>query len=333
MDRKRLYHALMAGTVTVLVIFALYALCIGQYHISWQDLLRAFTGRSVPANVKTVLFKIRLPRIVIAIAAGAGLSCAGAAFQSLFANPLATPDTLGTANGASFGAALGILLGFNTLGIQCSALLSGLLAIGLVFVISGASKKHVSILMVVLSGMVISTLFSSLVSLLKFVADPQDQLPVITYWLMGSFSSVTVRSLYTGLPLILIGTFILYLIRYRLNVLSLSKEETISLGVNLVKNRTIVILASALITASTVSMCGVISWVGLLIPHIARMCVGNDASKVIPASIVCGGLFMLVIDTLARTLTLSEIPVSILTSLIGAPLFIVLLRKTGGNAI
>lgn len=333
MERRQLYRILMTGTITVLVIFALYALCIGQYHISWQDLLRALTGRSTSANVTTVLFKIRLPRILIAIAAGAGLSCAGAAFQSMFANPLATPDTLGTANGASFGAALGILLGFGTFGTQISALCSGLLAIGLVFVISGASKKHVSILMVVLSGMVISTLFSSLVSLIKFVADPQDVLPVITYWLMGSFSSVTLRSLYTGLPLIVIGIVILYLLRYRLNVLSLSREETISLGVNLPRSRAVVITASALITASTVSMCGVISWVGLLIPHIARMCVGNDSSRVIPLSIVFGGLFMLVIDTLARTLTVSEIPVSILTSLIGAPLFIILLRRTGGNAL
>lgn len=328
---KNRYSAVMTGTMIVLVIFALYALCIGQYSISFEDLIRALTGKQPPANVITVLFKIRLPRILVSIGAGAGLSAAGAAFQSMFANPLATPDTLGTSNGASFGAALAILLGLGTFGIQLSALLAGLLAIALVFVVSGASKKNVSILTVVLSGMVISSLFSALVSFVKFVADPNDVLPVITYWLMGSFSSINLKSLYTGLPLILIGTVILYLIRYRMNVLSLSKEESISLGVNLPLIRTVIIVSSALVTASVTAMCGVISWVGLLIPHIARMLVGNDNSRVIPCSIVCGSLFLLVIDTLARTIAISEIPVSILTSMIGAPAFIALLKKTGGD--
>lgn len=328
---KNRYSAVMTGTMIVLVIFALYALCIGQYSISFEDLIRALTGRQPPANVITVLFKIRLPRILVSIGAGAGLSAAGAAFQSMFANPLATPDTLGTSNGASFGAALAILLGLGTFGIQLSALLAGLLAIALVFVVSGASKKNVSILTVVLSGMVISSLFSALVSFVKFVADPNDVLPVITYWLMGSFSSINLKSLYTGLPLILIGTVILYLIRYRMNVLSLSKEESISLGINLPLIRTVIIVSSALVTASVTAMCGVISWVGLLIPHIARMLVGNDNSRVIPCSIVCGSLFLLVIDTLARTIAISEIPVSILTSMIGAPVFIALLKKTGGD--
>lgn len=328
---KNRYSAVMTGTMIVLVIFALYALCIGQYSISFEDLIRALTGRQPPANVITVLFKIRLPRILVSIGAGAGLSTAGAAFQSMFANPLATPDTLGTSNGASFGAALAILLGLGTFGIQLSALLAGLLAIALVFVVSGASKKNVSILTVVLSGMVISSLFSALVSFVKFVADPNDVLPVITYWLMGSFSSINLKSLYTGLPLILIGTVILYLIRYRMNVLSLSKEESISLGINLPLIRTVIIVSSALVTASVTAMCGVISWVGLLIPHIARMLVGNDNSRVIPCSIVCGSLFLLVIDTLARTIAISEIPVSILTSMIGAPVFIALLKKTGGD--
>ena len=327
---KKRYYAVMTGTAIVLVIFALYALCTGQYQISLEELVRAFAGKEVSANVMTVLFKIRLPRILVSIAAGAGLSAAGAAFQSMFANPLATPDTLGASNGASFGAALAILLGFNILGIQAMALIFGLSAIALVFLVSGADRRNVSILTVLLSGMVISSLFSALVSFVKFVADPNDVLPVITYWLMGSFSSINLKSLYTGLPLIAAGTVILYLIRYRLNVLSLSKEETVSLGIDVPKIRTLIIVSSTLITASVTAMCGVISWVGLLIPHIARMLVGNDNCRVIPCSIVCGGLFLVVIDTLARTLAISEIPVSILTSIIGAPVFILLLKKTGG---
>lgn len=327
---KKRYYAVMTGTAIVLVIFALYALCTGQYQISLEELVRAFAGKEVSANVMTVLFKIRLPRILVSIAAGAGLSAAGTAFQSMFANPLATPDTLGASNGASFGAALAILLGFNILGIEAMALIFGLSAIALVFLVSGADRRNVSILTVVLSGMVISSLFSALVSFVKFVADPNDVLPVITYWLMGSFSSINLKSLYTGLPLIAAGTVILYLIRYRLNVLSLSKEETVSLGIDVPKIRTLIIVSSTLITASVTAMCGVISWVGLLIPHIARMLVGNDNCRVIPCSIVCGGLFLVVIDTLARTLAISEIPVSILTSIIGAPVFILLLKKTGG---
>lgn len=331
MDRK--FRVCMITGCIATLFLALIALCLGQYTIALQDVIKVLTLQEVDlVNAETVIFNIRIPRILVSLIVGSGLATAGASFQALFSNPLATPDTLGCANGASFGAALGILLGLNALGIQISALIFGILAVVLVFVFT--RYRHANqIMMIILGGMVVSSLFSALVSLIKYVADPNDVLPVITFWLMGSFSNSTVRSLYTGVPMIILGMMILYLMRYRMNALSLKEEEAASLGINVRKNRMIVIVASSLITASVVSMCGVVGWVGLLIPHISRMLFGNNHTKVIPGCIVFGALFMLVIDTIARCMYQAEIPVSILTAIIGAPVFLLLLRKTGGIEI
>lgn len=331
MDRK--YRVCMITGCIATLFLALIALCLGQYTIALQDVIKVLTLQEVDlVNAETVIFNIRIPRILVSLIVGSGLATAGASFQALFSNPLATPDTLGCANGASFGAALGILLGLNALGIQISALIFGILAVVLVFVFT--RYRHANqIMMIILGGMVVSSLFSALVSLIKYVADPNDVLPVITFWLMGSFSNSTVHSLYTGVPMIILGMMILYLMRYRMNALSLKEEEAASLGINVRKNRMIVIVASSLITASVVSMCGVVGWVGLLIPHISRMLFGNNHTKVIPGCIVFGALFMLVIDTIARCMYQAEIPVSILTAIIGAPVFLLLLRKTGGIEI
>lgn len=331
MDRK--YRVCMITGCIATLFLALIALCLGQYTIALQDVIKVLTLQEVDlVNAETVIFNIRIPRILVSLIVGSGLATAGASFQALFSNPLATPDTLGCANGASFGAALGILLGLNALGIQISALIFGILAVVLVFVFT--RYRHANqIMMIILGGMVVSSLFSALVSLIKYVADPNDVLPVITFWLMGSFSNSTVRSLYTGVPMIILGMMILCLMRYRMNALSLKEEEAASLGINVRQNRMIVIIASSLITASVVSMCGVVGWVGLLIPHISRMLFGNNHTKVIPGCIVFGALFMLVIDTIARCMYQAEIPVSILTAIIGAPVFLLLLRKTGGIEI
>lgn len=331
MDRK--YRVCMITGCIATLFLALIALCLGQYTIALQDVIKVLTLQKVDlANAETVIFNIRIPRILVSLIVGSGLAAAGASFQALFSNPLATPDTLGCANGASFGAALGILLGLNALGIQISALIFGILAVVLVFVFT--RYRHANqIMMIILGGMVVSSLFSALVSLIKYVADPNDVLPVITFWLMGSFSNSTVRSLYTGVPMIVLGMVVLYLMRYRMNALSLKEEEAASLGINVRQNRMIVIVASSLITASVVSMCGVVGWVELLIPHISRMLFGNNHTKVIPGCIVFGALFMLIIDTIARCMYQAEIPVSILTAIIGAPVFLLLLRKTGGIEI
>lgn len=313
---------------------ALICLGIGRYSMSVSQtvttLFSKFTNAKVDNTAYTVIFNVRLPRIILAAVVGAGLSCAGAAFQGLFSNPLATPDTLGVASGASFGAVLAMLIGGNMIGIQGMALIFGLISCLITFLI-GRSSRRGSIVMIVLAGLVVSSVFEALVSLMKYVADPQDELPVITYWLMGSMSRANYKNLVMGIPFIVIGIIIIFALRWRLNILSFNEDEARSLGVNVKILRVAFILASSMITASCVSMCGQVGWVGLLVPHISRMMRGNNNCKVIPVSISLGAFFMIVMDTFARSATASEIPISILTAIIGAPVFIVLLKKTGGS--
>lgn len=313
---------------------ALICLGIGRYSMSVSEtvttLFSKFTNAKVDNTAYTVIFNVRLPRIILAAVVGAGLSCAGAAFQGLFSNPLATPDTLGVASGASFGAVLAMLIGGNMIGIQGMALIFGLISCLITFLI-GRSSRRGSIVMIVLAGLVVSSVFEALVSLMKYVADPQDELPVITYWLMGSMSRANYKNLVMGIPFIVIGIIIIFALRWRLNILSFNEDEARSLGVNVKILRVAFILASSMITASCVSMCGQVGWVGLLVPHISRMMRGNNNCKVIPVSISLGAFFMIVMDTFARSVTASEIPISILTAIIGAPVFIVLLKKTGGS--
>lgn len=313
---------------------ALICLGIGRYSMSVSQtvttLFSRFTNAKVDNTAYTVIFNVRLPRIILAAVVGAGLSCAGAAFQGLFSNPLATPDTLGVASGASFGAVLAMLIGGNMIGIQGMALIFGLISCLITFLI-GRSSRRGSIVMIVLAGLVVSSVFEALVSLMKYVADPQDELPVITYWLMGSMSRANYKNLVMGIPFIVIGIIIIFALRWRLNILSFNEDEARSLGVNVKILRVAFILASSMITASCVSMCGQVGWVGLLVPHISRMMRGNNNCKVIPVSISLGAFFMIVMDTFARSATASEIPISILTAIIGAPVFIVLLKKTGGS--
>lgn len=313
---------------------ALICLGIGRYSMSVSEtvttLFSRFTNAKVDNTAYTVIFNVRLPRIILAAVVGAGLSCAGAAFQGLFSNPLATPDTLGVASGASFGAVLAMLIGGNMIGIQGMALIFGLISCLITFLI-GRSSRRGSIVMIVLAGLVVSSVFEALVSLMKYVADPQDELPIITYWLMGSMSRANYKNLVMGIPFIVIGIIIIFALRWRLNILSFNEDEARSLGVNVKILRVAFILASSMITASCVSMCGQVGWVGLLVPHISRMMRGNNNCKVIPVSISLGAFFMIVMDTFARSATASEIPISILTAIIGAPVFIVLLKKTGGS--
>lgn len=324
------------------ILWVLPALCfivclgIGRYHITVphtiEILFSPLTGAAVDDTAYSVLFKSRLPRLILALFVGAGLSVAGAAFQSLFSNPLATPDTLGVATGASFGAVLALLFTHHQLVVQLLALAMGLISLLGTYLLSRLNGRN-SIIMIVLSGMVISSFFQALVSLAKYVADPEEDLPAITYWLMGSMNRATMRGISLGVPLISIGIIILIFLRWRLNIISLQEDEAKSLGIDLKKMRLIVMIASTMVTASCVSMCGQVGWAGLLIPHATRMIYGSDNRRVIPACIGMGAAFMVLIDTAARSITASEIPVSILTALIGAPFFILLLRKTGGASL
>lgn len=326
----------VALLIVLPILIGFFALCLGRYMISPKEVLDVLAEQVFGMNLEvpevniSVVWNVRLPRILLALLVGTGLAVSGAAFQGLFSNPLATPDTLGVAAGASFGAALGILLFENIVMVQLLSVVFGIAAVALTYSISKVKGKS-TILMVVLGGMVTSAFFQALISLIKYVADPETKLPTITYWLMGSMASVSYNTLLGGAPLIIIGTLVLYLLRWRLNILSLSEDEARTMGYNIQHMRWLVILAATAVTASAVSMCGQIGWVGLLIPHITRMLVGTNNQKVIPVSISLGACYMVIIDTVARSASTAEIPLSILTALIGAPFFGYLLRKTGGG--
>ncbi len=313
------------------VVIGLGCICVGRMEIPISDVFKTigaiFTGQETDVQNYSIIVNLRLPRILMAIIVGAGLTCAGNTFQSLFSNPLATPDILGVTSGTCVGAILAIILSFGILETQLIALAFGLVSVLFTIKIAGRNKNG-SMIYLVLAGVIASSLFNAIGSLLKYTADPQDKLPEITYWLMGSFTSATYQKLLIGSPLIIVGIVIIYLLRWRLNILALSEDEAKASGINLKKTRMIFILASTLITASAVSMCGQIGWIGLLIPHCARMLVGSNNRYVVPLSISLGASFMILIDTLSRSLTVIELPLSILTAIIGAPVFILLLNRS-----
>lgn len=310
---------------------SLICLCFGRMHVPVQDVLQALWAclRGSAGNTQncSIVINLRLPRILMAIIVGAGLTASGATFQALFSNPLATPDILGVTSGTCVGAILAIILSCSTLETQLIALVFGLASVTFTLKIAGKNDGR-SMVYLVLAGTIASSLFNAVGSLLKYTADPQDKLPEITYWLMGSFTSAGYREILIGSPLILIGIVLIYLLRWRLNILSLSDDEAKASGINIKQTRLLFIIAATLITASAVSMCGQVGWIGLLIPHCARMLVGSNNRYVIPVSLSLGACFMILIDTLSRTISIIELPLSILTAIIGAPVFISLLNKT-----
>ena len=302
---------------------------IGRVRITPQEIFGALTGSmDVSTMTRMTLWNLRIPRILLAALAGAGLATAGCAFQSLFANPLATPDTLGVASGSSFGAALGLLLGLPLVGVQLVALLMGGVAVALTWLAGTGKQKGLST--IVLAGIMMGSLFNALVSLVKFLADEESQLPAITYWLMGGLNNAAFETLLLGAPPILLGILVLYLLRWRMNLLPLSEDEAKSSGVHIASLRAITVLCATVITASCVSMCGQVGWVGLLVPHMCRMKFGSNHLSLLPASISFGSVFMIIVDTVARSASAQEIPISILTAIIGAPFFIILMRRSGG---
>ena len=320
-------------TLAVLpVVTGVVCLCIGRYTSTAAETLAALgriltTGVEKGDNLARIIRDMRLPRIVLALLVGGGLSVAGLAFQSLFANPMATPDTLGVAGGASFGAVLALLVGAGSLAAQTTALLTGFGAVGLTMMIGQRRGSERSLTAMILGGMIVSSLFSALISLVKLVADTDSKLPAITYWLMGSLSDATWYTVGFALPFILLGVGLLWAMRWRLNLISLGEEEARSLGVDLKRERNIIIIASTLLTASAVSVAGTIGWVGLIIPHVTRRIVGSDNKRLIPTVILVAAAFMMLVDLFARNISGFEIPLGVLTGLIGAPLFGYILVK------
>ena len=292
-----------------------------------------FGGPAVPAYVGTqdavVLLLIRVPRVVLAGIVGAALSAAGAAYQGMFKNPMVSPDILGVSSGASVGAAAALLLGLSSFWVHAFSFACGLLAVAIVMCVAHAmGRGSNSIVVIILAGTVISALFNAMVSLCKYVADPDDSLPAITYWLMGSFSRSGAYADIASLAVIfIVAGGALLAVRWRINALSFGEDEAKALGVDVRRTRGIVIAAATLLTASTVSYCGVVGWIGLIVPHMARLVVGPNYRGLLPTSMLGGAVFTMVADDIARVIVPGELPVGILTALVGAPLFVFMLMR------
>ena len=331
---KKIKASSYAILIILPILTSIFALAIGRMPLSIGQILNFFNaylcGRDFDPMLESVIINVRLPRIITGLVVGAGLSAAGLSFQGVFSNPLATPDILGVSSAASLGAVIGILLSFSTPSIQALALVFGLIGVVLTLYI-GKTRTKSSTIMLILAGLVVSSLSNAIASLLKYTADPTDKLPAISYWLMGSFARSSYKNLMLSAPLIIFGIILIRLLIFKLNIMSLSEDEAKSLGVNVKKTRLLFIFASTLITASSISMCGQVGWVGLIIPHMARMMVGANNTHTLPISLSLGASLMVLIEALSRTVSVIELPISVLTAIIGAPIFISLIRKTGGG--
>ena len=316
----------MAGGALVILIALAFA--VGRFPVTPAQLIAVLwsklsgTPHGLPTSIDTVVLNVRGPRIAAAILVGAALAAAGAAYQGLFRNPLVSPDILGVSTGSALGAVVGIYLSLGVVAIQTLAFVMGLAAVVVVYAVGAALRRHDPVLVLVLAGIVIGTLLGSCVSLLKYLADPYNQLPAITFWLLGSLASVTVTDVRSVIPSVLLGLVPLWLLRWRMNVMTLGEDEARALGVDTRRLRLAVVGAATLMTAAVVSISGVVGWIGLLVPHLARFLVGPDFRRLLPASILLGAGYLLAVDTLARTVARIEIPLGVLTAFIGAPFFI-----------
>jgi iron complex transport system permease protein len=315
----------------------LYAsLFVGRFAASPIDVARILLAQIFPIahdwpkSVETIVLQIRLPRAIMAMCVGAGLSISGAAYQGMFRNPLVSTDILGVTAASGFGAAVALLLSANALELQLTAFVFGLAGVALTYRLARVYQTT-PVLMLVLSGVVVAAFFSALLSGAKYVADPESRLPAITYWLLGSLNSASIKGLAMAVPPVILGSLGLLLVRWKLNVLAMGDEEARSLGVETERLKGIVIVCTTLITAAAVSVCGMVGWVGLVIPHVGRMLVGPDHRFLLPATLSIGASYLLFIDDIARTATAGEIPLGILTAIIGAPFFAYLLRRTSAT--
>ena len=320
--------------VPFLLLFV--SLFVGRLDVGPGDVLRIVAAQLFPIqrswseSVEIIVVQIRLPRALMAMCVGGGLSISGAAFQGMFRNPLVSPDVLGVSAASGFGAALAILLSRSTLELQVLALGFGLAGVAITYLLARVYQTT-PVLMLVLSGVVVAAFFSALLSGAKYVADPESKLPAITYWLLGSFNAATLRTVVTVVPAIAVGTIGLLLVSWKLNLLSMGDEEARALGVRTEQLKAAIIVCTTLITAAAVSTSGVIGWVGLVMPHMARTLVGPDHRRLLPAALSVGASYLLVIDGVARTAAAVEIPIGILTAIVGAPYFAYLLRRTSGT--
>jgi iron complex transport system permease protein len=323
---------LTAAMISIIIL----SFGLGRYYVPPGDLFRILLShfadirQTWSGSAQTMVEKIRIPRVLAAAVIGAALSTAGASYQGMFRNPMVSPDILGASSGAGFGAALAILLSFSYWGISLLSFAFGAAAVLAAYFISRVSRGN-QILSMVLSGMVVSALFSAATSYIKLVADTDEVLPAITYWLMGSLNSIRTSDLiYVSIP-VAAGLIPLLLLIWKINLLTIGEEEARSMGINTGRLRVIVILCATLLTAASVSVSGLIGWVGLVIPHFCRMIFGYDYSRLLLASAMFGAAFLVLVDDAARLIAASEVPIGILTAFIGAPVFVFLLVRGGLN--
>jgi iron complex transport system permease protein len=322
-----------AIAVCMLLGGLLAAFTVGRYPVGLGDLFDVLTSKvfgnhtDVSPAIESIILQVRGPRVLAAVLVGAALALAGTAFQGLFRNPLVSPDILGASSGAALGAVIGIYLSFGVLAIQAIAFAGGLVAVAAVYVIGSAVRSRDPILILVLTGVVVGSLFGACVGLVKYLADPYNQLPAMTFWLLGSLSATTASDLISLFAPIAVGAIVLIALRWRMNAMSLPEEEARALGVATGPLRIAIIAAATLVTATSVAAAGIIGWVGLVVPHLARSLVGPDFARLLPAAAILGGGFLLFIDTLARTMAQVEVPLGILTAVIGTPFFIWLLAS------
>ena len=320
---------LLTGLLVLVVVLCLLSLSVGRYPLPISDIIGFIFGqKTVDEHTALLLTEVRLPRILAALLVGGALSVSGVAYQGMFKNPLISPDILGVSSGAGFGAALAILLSWSMLGIQLSAFAFGLAAVLIALALSKRiSGVHSQALVLLLSGIITGAMFGAFISLTKYIADAEYKLPDITFWLMGSLTNVTATQALTIAPIVLLAVLPLYSSSWRLNVLSFGEDEAHTMGVQVQRLRLVVILSATLLTATVVSTTGLIGWIGLVVPHIARFIIGSDNRYLLPAAFMLGSSFLIVIDLLSRTLSALEIPLGIIASIIGAPIFFFVLKS------
>lgn len=329
--RRRVPRLALLAAATLLI--ALAALALGRFVVPPNEMLRLLLGQVLPLDrtwtpaEETVVLDVRLPRVLLSLLVGGGLALGGAALQGVFRNPLVSPDVIGVSSGASFGGVLGLLLGAGSASVVGGAFAFGLAALGAVLLIGRLNSGN-PVLMIVLGGTVTGAFFTALVSFLKYVADPESQLPSIVFWLLGSLATASYAKVVTAAVPILLGTAVVLALRWRLNVLSLGDDDAAALGVPPRTTRLLLLTAVALMTAGSVAVAGLVGWVGLVVPHLARLWTGSDHRAQLPAAFLIGGAYLTLIDTLSRTITAAEMPLGILTAVIGAPFFIGLLARS-----
>lgn len=316
---------LLLGALALVLVFVT-SLAVGRYEFTLHSLVdRHDSGFAMALQV---VGYSRLPRSIAAVLVGACLSVAGASYQAIFRNPLVSPDMLGASAGSALGAALGILLGFGVVGVETLAFVSGISAVAATWLVATLASRERTPLLLILSGILVSTVFTSLLSLVKFLADPYSKLPDITFWLLGSLSAVNLTEASMLAVCASIGITPLLLMRWRLNILSLNEEEARALGMSTSVLRLIVIACATLATSAAVSVCGLIGWVGLIVPHASRLLFGPDYGTLLIASLLMGAIYLVAVDTLSRSVMPLEVPLGIPIAVLGAPIFFLLLRQS-----